>query len=125
MIIDLSSRTFDDESRYRKIQLVGDSFKELNLSPEEELIVKKYLYYSEHAPEYHNLTKAQVSLFFQLLLQVVFFNHTKEYALHVLDCLGNDLAKKNIERAWRIVNEIALYSDKIDSYLLECEKEKK
>ena len=52
MFIDLSSRTFDDKSEYSKIQLIGDGFKELNLSPEEELIVKKYLYYSERVPEY-------------------------------------------------------------------------
>ena len=99
MFIDLSSRTFDDKSEYSKIQLIGDGFKELNLSPEEELIVKKYLYYSERVPEYYNLTKAQVSLFFQLLIQMIFLDYNKECALRILACLADDLAKKNMKRA--------------------------
>ena len=121
MFIDLSSRAFDDKSEYSKIQLVGDSFKELNLSPEEELIVKKYLYYSERVPEYYNLTKAQVSLFFQLLIQMVFLDYNKECALRILACLADDLAKKNMKRAWIASGNIS----GVYSYLYECEKEKK
>ena len=121
MNIDLSSRTFDDKSEYSKIQLIGDGFKELNLSPEEELIVKKYLYYSERVPEYYNLTKAQVSLFFQLLIQMVFLDYNKECALRILACLADDLAKKNMKRAWIAAGSIS----GVYSYLYECEKEKK
>ena len=121
MFIDLSSRAFDDKSEYSKIQRVGDSFKELNLSPEEELIVKKYLYYSERVPGYHNLTKAQVSLFFQLLIQMVFLDYNKECALRILACLADDLAEKNMKRAWIAAGSIS----GVYSYLYECEKEKK
>ena len=124
MVIDISSKVpdnFDDKSKYEKIQIDDAIFKELNLTPEEELVIKKYLYYAKDA-SYRNLPKEEVILYFELLPQAIFTNYNKEYALRVLNCLGNDLARKNIKRAWEMVGEFSHHAYIMDSYLIEVMK---
>lgn len=117
-----ATSNFDDMSEYEKIKLDKDTFEHLNLTPEEELIIKKYLYYSKDI-SFGNLSKEQIyHLYFKPVVNAIFFSHNKEYALCVLDCLGKDLAKKNIERAWKIVGEFSLYSYNMDSYLIKCKQ---
>lgn len=106
MNIDLSSRTFDDKSEYSKIQLIGDGFKELNLSPEEELIVKKYLYYSRKLHNHSNADNIELSVAYQLLIQILFNIFDKYTALAILKHLGDDLAERRYEDAWRAVDHI-------------------
>ena len=109
MNIDTSSRAtdnFDDKSEFSKIDISGYDFKKLNLTSEEEMIIKKYLFYSRNADGYQHLTKDQMSLVYQLLLQPTFELYNKERALAILDHLGNDLAKKKMHEAWMVMDNI-------------------
>lgn len=106
MIIDISSKVPDDKSEYSKIQLVGDSFKELNLSPEEELIVKKYLYYSSKLHNHSNADSIELSVAYQILIQIIFDVFNKYTALAILKHLGDDLVERRYEDAWRTVDHI-------------------
>ena len=123
MVIDISSKVPDDKSEYCKINLAetGYDFKKLNLSPEDAMIVKKYLYYSRKLHNHSNADNIELSVAYQLLIQMVFLYYNKECALRILSCLADDLAKKNMKRAWIAAGSIS----GVYSYLYECEKEKK
>lgn len=123
MVIDISSKVPDDKSEYCKINLAetGYDFKKLNLSPEDAMIVKKYLYYSRKLHNHSNADNIELSVAYQLLIQMVFLDYNKECALRILACLADDLAKKNMKRAWIAAGSIS----GVYSYLYECEKEKK
>lgn len=122
MIIDLSSRMsdeFDDKSEYSKIQLVGEGFKELELSPEEELIVKKFLYYSENVSGHGNASKLELSTAYRLLMERMFVVFNKKYALNILEHLGNDLAQNNISEACLIATHLSGVFTYADAYKTE------
>ena len=108
MIIDISSKVPDDKSEYCKINLAetGYDFKKLNLSPEDAMIVKKYLYYSRKLHNHSNADNIELSVAYQLLIQILFNIFDKYAALAILKHLGDDLAERRYEDAWRAVDHI-------------------
>lgn len=96
MNIDISSRKSDhnDKDEYDKIKLSGD-FEKLNLSSEEELIIKRYLYYSEKILGTTEITinseTRSVSKCVDILT-ITFMIFDREVAIKILNCLGNDMS---------------------------------
>ena len=108
MIIDISSKVPDDKSEYCKINLAetGYDFKKLNLTSEDAMIVKKYLYYSRKLHNHSNADNIELSVAYQLLIQILFDVFDKYAALAILKHLGDDLAERRYEDAWRAVDHI-------------------
>lgn len=108
MVIDISSKVPDDKSEYCRINLaeIGYDFKKLNLSPEDGMIIKKYLYYSRKLHNHSNVDNTELSVYYQLLIQIIFDVFDKYVALGILKHLGDDLAERRYEDAWRAVEQI-------------------
>ena len=108
MVIDISSKVSDDKSKYCKINLAetGYDFKKINLSSEDSMIVKKYLYYSRKLHNHSNADNIELSVAYQLLIQILFDIFDKYTALGILNHLGDDLAERRFEDAWRAVDHI-------------------
>lgn len=119
MIIDLSSRLsdeFNDESEYSKIELVGESFKELKLSPEEELIIKKFLYYSENVRGNGDVGRLELSTAYRFLMERILVVFNKKYAISILEHLGNDLAQNNMSESCLIATHLSGVFTYADAY---------
>lgn len=105
-----------DKAEYDKIELTGNFFKALNLSPEEASIIKKYIYYSRCVPDYEDLDKLTLSHVLEYLLQIIFDVYTRSYALHILEHIGDDLAKGEVDTVVKALSHISRATSYADEY---------
>ena len=109
-----------NETEIMNIKL-DDNLKELNLSSEEELIIKKYLYYADHVPDYEDLNKTTFSGALGYLIQLIFDVYTREYALHILSHISNDLSQVKINDVVATLSRISRLISYADEYKNEEE----
>lgn len=107
-----------NRAEYEKIDLSGNFFKVLNLSSEEASMIKKYIFYARSVPDYDDLDKLTLSHVLQYLLQIIFDVYTRDYALHILEHMGDDLSKGDLDAVVRALSSIS----RSISYADECNK---
>lgn len=111
-----------NENEIANIKL-EDNLKELNLSSEEELIIKKYLYYSSRVPDYEDLDKTTLSGTLGYLIQLIFDIYTREYALYILGHIGDDLAQGEVNAVVNALSHISRTISYADEYKNENEED--
>lgn len=117
----MNNCTNSNNAEYEKIDLAGNFFKALGLSSEEASIIKKYIFYARSVPDYDDLDKLTLSHVLEYLLQIIFDVYTRGYAFHILEHLGNDLAKGELDAVTRALSSIS----RSISYADEYKKDKK
>lgn len=107
-----------NETEIMNIKL-EDDLKKLNLSSKEELIIKKYLYYADHVPDYEDLNKTTLSGALGYLTRLIFDVYRRGYALRILSHISDDLSQGKVNDVVATLSRIS----HLISYADECKNE--